>query len=111
MALSRLATDGVINGRKNQHKLDQTAWRGRGKRNNYGQVLKGGGRPSDQPVDGPSLPLNPLVAADARIDVYEAPNGYGWVATFEAEEAAVRYSRTVASHEDRALVETGWVKQ
>lgn len=110
MALRKNATDGVINGWKNSRKLGQTSWRGKGVRNNYGQVLKGGGKPSDQPEDGPELPNNPAVAEDAKIDVYEAPNGYGWVATFEAVEnpGAVRWFRTVAVHEDGPLVESDW---
>jgi hypothetical protein len=113
MALNKLATDGVIDGWKNSHKLGQTDWRTQGKasvRNNYGQTLTGGGKPSDQAETGPALPLNPIVAADARIDVYEAPNGYGWAAYFEAVEnpGAVRWFRTVASHEDGALVESAW---
>jgi len=110
MALNKLATDGVITGWTAGGKLEQTTERGNGKwGSNYGQVLKGGGRPSDQAEDGPALPANPQVAADARIDVYQAPNGFGWTAYFEAEEAgAIRWFRTVTVHENGPLVETDW---
>jgi hypothetical protein len=111
MALTKLATDGVIAGWKTSHRLEQTAWRRPGRvGNNYGQVLRGGGRPSDQPLDGPGLPLNPEVKADARIDVYESPDGFGWLAIFEAVEnpGAVRWFRTVGSFMDEPLVESVW---
>lgn len=106
MALSRNATDGLINGWKHSHKVAQASWRGSGSRQNFGQVLRGGVKPSDQPVDAPALPNNPN--ADAWIDVYEAPNGYGWVATFIATDAGKDWWRTVSVHEDGPLVETAW---
>ena len=108
MALWKLATDGLINGLKNSHKLEQSIWRGNNSNKNYGQVLRGGVRPNDQSVDGPVLPNNPNV--DARIDVYEGPDGFGWIATFEAEEnpGAVRWFRTLSVHMDGPIVESAW---
>ncbi len=75
---------------------------------NYGQVLRGGGRPSDQPNDGPTIPAN--LKNDARIDVYESPTGFGWSLTVEAVEAGTLYHKTLTSHEDGPLVESAWVE-
>lgn len=105
--LSRAATDGLITGWKASHKLAQTAWRGQGRRNNYGQVLRGGGKPADQAVAGPSLPATPNI--DAWIDVYERPDGYGWVAYFVTTDTGQDWIRSVSCHEDGPLVETGWI--
>lgn len=105
--LSRVATDGLINGWKNSNKLAQTAWRGQGHGRNYGQVLPGGVRPSDQPVGGPTMPNNPNTLA--WMDVYEAPDGFGWIAYFVATDTGQDWIRSVRSHEDAALVETAWV--
>ena len=88
---------------------DQTADRASRKHGkNYGQVLRGGLRPSDQPNDGPALPAN--LKNDAWIDVYEAPNGFGWTLTVEAVEAGITYHKTLTSHEDGPLVESAWVE-
>ena len=108
MALAKNATDGLINGWKNSHKTQQGTWRSAHGNKNYGQRLRGGLKPSDQADDAPLLPNNPNL--DAWIDVYEAPNGFGWKATFEAVEnpGAVRWFRTVSCHEGGALVESSW---
>lgn len=105
--LSRVATDGLINGWKNSHKVAQAAWRGQGRRNNYGQVLPGGVKPSDQTVDGPVLPNNPNTFA--WTDVYERPDGYGWISYFIATDTGQDWIRSVSCHEDGPLVETDWV--
>ena len=73
---------------------------------NYGQVLRGNGRPSDQPNDGPQMPAN--LRNDAWIDVYDAPNGFGWALTAEADEAGTLYRKTIFSHEGGPLVESNW---
>lgn len=107
-ALTRVATDGLINGWKASHKGAQAAWRGQGRGRNYGQVLPGGVRPSDQAVDGPALPNNPNLRA--WIDVYERPDGFGWIAYFVATDTGQDWVRTISSHETAALVvETGWI--
>lgn len=105
--LSRAATDGIINGWKNSFKTDQTNWRGQGKRQNYGQVLLGGGKPNDQPLAGPALPNNPNVVC--WIDVYEVPNGYGWKASFIANDSGSDWIKTISCHEDGPLVEADWI--
>lgn len=104
--MNKNATDGQINGWKHSHKGAQALWRQTHRVNC--QVLRGGGKPSDQTETIPNaLPANPNV--DARIDVYEGPTGKGWVATFFAEENDnSKWFRTVSSHEDGALVETDW---
>lgn len=83
--LPRVATDGLINGWKNSNKLAQTAWRGQ----------------------GPTMPNNPNTLA--WMDVYEAPDGFGWIAYFVATDTGQDWIRSVRSHEDAALVETAWV--
>jgi hypothetical protein len=103
--LSRAAMDGNINGWKNSHKSAQAAHRVAN--GHYGQVLRGGGQPSDQAVPGPALP-NPH--ADSEVHVYDGPNGRGWVGVFWAEEAGTTYTRTVTCHEDGPLVETDWAE-
>ncbi len=59
---------------------------------NYGQVLRNGGRPSDQPNDGPTIPAN--LQPDAWIDVYESTLGFG----------------TLISHEGGAFAESAWIE-
>lgn len=104
--LSRVATDGVINGWKNSFASQQTAWRGQGRRLNYGQILPGGARPQDQAVNGPLMPNNPNTFA--WTDVYERVDGYGWAASFVATDTGQDWIRTVSSHEGGALTETSW---
>jgi hypothetical protein len=108
-ALSRAATDGVINGWKNSHKTNETAWRSAHNNRNYGQILPNGVRPSDQADDGPAMPNNPNT--DCWCDVYQAPNGFGWTAWFRATDTGKNWIRSVASHEDGPLVETAWVEE
>lgn len=105
--LSRAATDGLINGWKNSHKTAQLSWRGQGRRNNFGQVLPNGVRPADQAVGAPALPNNPNLYA--WTNVYERPDGYGWVSYFVATDTGQDWVRTVSRHETAALVETDWV--
>lgn len=107
-----MATRDVMDNRidvwKDVYKDDQQLWRvTMSTTGNYGQVLRGNGRPSDQLEDGPLLP--PLLKDEGWIDVYEAPDGFGWTAWFEATEGADVYHRTLGSHEDDPLVETAWV--
>ena len=108
MALTRVAMDGVISGWKNSQKVNQAAWRTARGGKNYGQVLPGGARPSDQADDGPVMPNNPN--ADAWCDVYQAPNGFGWTAWFRAEDGGKVWLRSVGCHEDGPLVETSWAE-
>lgn len=111
-----MATRDVLDNRidvwKDQYKDDQGVWRANSSTTgNYGQVLRGNGRPSDQPLDGP--PLSPGLRADGWIDVYEEPangphgGGFGWTAWFEADEGTL-YRRSLSVHEDGPIVETGW---
>lgn len=105
---SRDVLDNRIDPWKDQYKDQQQGWRATSSTTgNFGQVLRGGGRPSDQPVDGPTLGAQ--LINDGWIDVYEAPNGFGWRATFEANEAGTLYRRSVSQHESEPLVETAWV--
>jgi len=106
-----MATRDVLDNRidvwKDQYKDDQGVWRSaQSTTGNYGQVLRGNVRPSDQPADGPLL--SATLRDDGWIDVYEAPNGFGWSATFEADEGTL-YRRSLSVHEDGPIVETAWV--
>jgi hypothetical protein len=74
---------------------------------NFGQVLIGNVRPSDQEDDGPQL--TPGLRDYTEIDVYEAPDGFGWRATFYALEGVTSYLRTMTVHEDNDPVFTPWV--
>ena len=104
---SRDVLDNRIDVWKDQYKDNQGVWRAnQSTTGNYGQVLRGNIRPSDQPADGPLLPAT--LRNDGWIDVYEAPNGFGWRATFEADEGTL-YRRTLGVHEDGPIVETSWV--
>ena len=76
---------------------------------NYGQVLRGGGRPSDQPNAGPEIPAN--LKNDSWINVYEAPNGFGFSFVVEADEAGTVYHKTLKSHEGGAFVESEWIEE
>ena len=71
---------------------------------NYGQVLRGNGRPSDQPANGPQLPAN--LKDDAWIDVYEAPNGFGFSITGEADDGG---TKTYTCHENGDVVKGPWI--
>ena len=100
---------------KDQYKDNQGVWRAnQSTTGNYGQVLRGNVRPSDQPADGPLLPAT--LRNEGWIDVYEAPSnaptgaGFGWIATFEADEAGTLYRRTASVHEDGPIVETAWAE-
>ena len=105
---SRDVMDNRIDVWKDAHKDEQQLWRiTLSTTGNYGQMLRGNVRPSDQPEDGPLLP--PQLKDEGWIDVYEAPNGFGWRATFEATEDDDVYYRTLGSHEDGPLTETPWV--
>jgi len=111
---SRDVLDNRIDVWKDQYKDNQGIWRSaQSTTGNYGQVLRGDLRPSDQPADGPLL--GPTLRNEGWIDVYEEPangphgGGFGWVATFEADEGTL-YRRTVAVHEDGPIVETEWVE-
>jgi hypothetical protein len=73
---------------------------------NYGQVLRDGGRPSDQPNDGPTIPA-PL-KHDAWVNVYTAPNGRGFEIVVEADEGGTLYQKTLRSHEGGDFVESDW---
>jgi hypothetical protein len=75
---------------------------------NYGQVLILNGRPSDQPNDGPQFPTN--LEVYSVMNVYEAPNGFGWFSQHEADEAGQLYLKTVLSHEDGPLQKSDWVE-
>ena len=75
---------------------------------NYGQVLRGNGRPSDQAEDGVLLPAN--LRDEGWINVYEAPNGFGFEAVFEADEAGTVYHKTLKSHEGGAFVVSEWIQ-
>ena len=75
---------------------------------NYGQVLRNGGRPSDQPNDGPTIPAN--LQPDAWIDVYESTLGFGFKVVVEAEETGVFYLKTLISHEGGAFAESAWIE-
>jgi len=75
----------------------------------FGQVLRGNGRPSDQAEDGVLLPAN--LKNDGWINVYEAPNGFGFEAYFEAEEAGTVYHKFLTSHEGGAFVESEWIQE
>jgi len=107
-----MATRDVLDNRidvwKDQYKDNQGVWRSaQSTTGNYGQVLRGNVRPSDQPADGPLLPAT--LRNEGWIDVYEAPNGFGWRATFEADEGTL-YRRTASVHEDGPIVETAWAE-
>ena len=104
---SRDVLDNRIDVWKDQYKDNQKSWRtSSSTTGNYGQVLRGNVRPSDQPADGPLLPAT--LRNEGWIDVYEAPNGFGWRATFEADEGTL-YRRSLSVHEDGPIVETDWV--
>lgn len=103
---SRDVLDGHLDNFKDQLKDGQDAGRaasrwGRG----YGQVLRGNVRPSDQAEDGPQLPAN--LKNDARIDVYEATNGFGWSIIAEAGDGG---KKTGTSHEGGPLIFGPWVE-
>ena len=103
---SRDILDNRIDPWKDQYKDQEQFWRQTlSTTGNFGQVLRGNQRPSDQPEDGPALP--PTLDDEGWVDVYEAPNGFGWIAPFEADEGTL-YHRTVSQHEDGSLVETEW---
>ncbi len=107
-----MATRDVLDNRidvwKDVHKDEQTLGRASGTwGSNYGQMLRGNVRPSDQPEDAPLLP--PQLKDEGWVDVKEAPNGFSWQATFEATEDVDVYRRTLGSHEDGPLTETPWV--
>jgi hypothetical protein len=104
---SRDTLDNRIDAWKDQAKDQQDTGRDAGTwGGNYGQVLRGGEKPTDQAEPGPDLGAQ--LKSDGWIDVYTAPEGRGWVATFEADEAGALYRRTVSSHEGGPLVETAW---
>lgn len=90
---------------KDHYKDLQKVWR-QSRGGGYGQVLRSNRRPSDQNEDGPLLPST--LKDDGWVDVYKAPNGYGWRAVFEASEGASVYHKTISSHEDGPLVDVGW---
>ncbi len=94
---------------KDHYKDLQREWRrDQSTTGNYGQVIRGNVRPSDQPEDGPQLPAN--LKDEGRVDVKETPDGFGWWATFDAQDDGVDYERTVGSFEDGPLVETPWTE-
>jgi hypothetical protein len=106
---SRDTLDNQIDVFKDQAKEGQETGRGLGTWGlNYGQVLRGNGRPSDQPEDGPQLPAQ--LKDDAWISVYESPQGFGWFLTAEADESGTLYHKTVTSHEGSDPVVSGWAE-
>jgi len=76
----------------------------RGGRGRYGQVLKGGGKPSDRARDFGSL-LNLPGNVDWWIDEYEGPDGKGWILRAELIQG---FTRSTLSIDSRAG-SLGWV--
>ncbi len=105
---SRDVMDNRIDAWENAYKLLETDWRANDSTTgNYGQVLRGNIRPYDQPVDGPHLPNN--LTDEGDINVYEAPNGFGWFAVFDAEEGSDSWIKTISVHEDGPIIQSEWV--
>ena len=114
-AASRDVMDNRIDVWKDAHKDGQKDWRrDKSRTGNYGQVLRGNGRPSDQIEDGVQLPAS--LKDEGVINVYEQPAnapggaGFGWTAVFDAFDGGFPYQRTIGSFEDGPLVETPWVR-
>ena len=106
---TRDTLDNLLDVWKDAYKDGQNSGRASGTwGSNYGQVLRGNGRPSDQTEDGVLLPAN--LKDDGWIDVYEAPNGFGFRATFEADEAGTLYTKSLTSHEGGAFVISEWTE-
>jgi hypothetical protein len=114
-----MATRDVMDNRidvwKDQYKDNQTPWRQNSSdTGNYGQVLRGNVRPSDQRLDGPPLPNN--LKDEGAVNVYEQPAsapggaGFGWTAVFDVSEGATDYTRTLGVFEDGDIVQTDWIE-